>query len=155
MPLSLVIFPPVSVKLSQDPLTSCLKTLYIACQFLTELSGFLYTREKTSSGWSSRMYRILPSNCQHQITAHPLFWPKSIAEGPLQPWNRPVWLKSNITGSKVHSLRKLQSQQEIVHATVRTSKNIAKLDSTYRLQFVSQSTVHASYLNKLKGTYTH
>ena len=30
-------------------------------------------------------YRKLPSNRPYQITTHPLFWPKSLAEGSLQP----------------------------------------------------------------------
>ena len=40
-------------------------------------------REKTRLKKVS--YRRLPSNRPYQITAHPLFWPKSLAEGSLQP----------------------------------------------------------------------
>ena len=35
-------------------------------------------------------YRRLPSNRPYQITAHPLFWPKSLAEGSLHLYSHSI-----------------------------------------------------------------
>ena len=66
------------------------------------------------------MYRRLLSNRPYQITAHPLFWPKNLAEGSLQP---PSLVESNTTGQRSTRCKDCRVSKKSVHAIEHT-KNV-------------------------------